>query len=260
MNGDTHCRRRIARGRSGFTLIELLVVVAILALLVSILLPSLQSAMSAARRMQCMSNLKWVGQAGMGQYAAEFNEEIMYNYITRTGSHGTAKDPEIDKLCPVVVLYPWSSSWACVLMRYIPIEKRWGYGNGNFGNVWACPEVQLQNPNRYGAGYASTYGYNSSSAGNWYAPTYSWGGQPGMVKMSEVTCALGDAVIAMDGYWDGQPTFGDWPYKDAHLDPAGNLPSHALHAGYANILYLDYHVQSQHQDGVAPGTTSWRPK
>ncbi len=63
------------RVRRGFTLIELLVVVAIIALLIAILLPSLSKAKRNAQKAACMANLKAMGQE-FGIYAAQFNDVL----------------------------------------------------------------------------------------------------------------------------------------------------------------------------------------
>ncbi len=62
--------------RRAFTLIELLVVVAIIALLISILLPSLQGAREQGKRALCLSNMKQIGQASQS-YAVDDPRELL---------------------------------------------------------------------------------------------------------------------------------------------------------------------------------------
>jgi len=73
--------RKMISGRRGFTLIELLVVVAIIALLMAILLPSLGRARARAQSTVCLSNLRQCGMA-TSMYEYDYNNNFPYPVST----------------------------------------------------------------------------------------------------------------------------------------------------------------------------------
>ncbi len=82
--------------REGFTLIELLVVIAIIAMLIALLLPAIQQAREAARRMQCQNNLKQIGLA-MHNYNATFSCFPRGNFNTQFWTAQAMLLPYMDK-------------------------------------------------------------------------------------------------------------------------------------------------------------------
>jgi len=130
---------RRSRNRSGFTLIELLVVIAIIGVLIALLLPAVQAAREAARRAQCVNNLKQVALAA-------------HNYMGAIGSLPQGVTFQVDKNAPGGSLWSSGSLFVplCQFMEQVQVYNAMNfsvnmYNNENFtisgvgiSSLW-CP-------------------------------------------------------------------------------------------------------------------------
>jgi prepilin-type N-terminal cleavage/methylation domain-containing protein/prepilin-type processing-associated H-X9-DG protein len=127
----SNCRRW-----SGFTLVELLVVIAIIGILVALLLPAVQAAREAARRMQCSNNLKQLGLA-LHNYESTFKKLppgwIASEGLMHTGAAtGTGTDG-------------WGSwGWPAFLLKFIEqsnVSDTLNVGNTDMRNALDTPAL-----------------------------------------------------------------------------------------------------------------------
>lgn len=138
------------RCKAGFTMVELLVVIAIIGSLVALLLPAVQAAREAARRVQCMSNLKQIGLA-LHNYHDCFNSLPPGNVTVAAGiCHG---DELVGKDYPSTDGPNWMLSiLACLEQRPLYSQYQFNEFNESFQNipvvqsyvdVYVCPSDAL---------------------------------------------------------------------------------------------------------------------
>ncbi|MEW4565485.1 DUF1559 domain-containing protein [Bremerella sp. JC770] len=255
--------------RNGFTLVELLVVIAIIGVLIALLLPAVQQAREAARRMSCTNNLKQLGLA-------------LHNY------HDT------HLVFPPAGFAVNRMGWTSVMLPFLdqgPLHDRFVYKAGGYGdpasgkihlgrnrmNIYLCPsssQEESKNTDDLERGYTLHYlgiagpkGENPESGEDYeiMVPTEDGGGQAmqGIMQMDsnhrlrDVTDGTSSTFAFGEQSWNERSNFRSWTRGGTTLnriilDDAGNV-ANGINTAYDSsgaTGWNDTSFGSQHPGGA----------
>ena len=274
----SHNPRPWAAGRNpmAFTLIELLVVVAIIALLVSILLPNLARARQAGRRTVCASNLKQISvyfviydsdHGVLPSYNLGFPWNDGHYWVNQLVYSGAAPWPQTSS-GPIVRAY---SNWGPP-GKIDPTGNTWQARGTVTTGVWRCPTLRDPDPPRFfwvkGAGYGVNRSHLIKGGNNYYTDPPNYVGLHRLRRSSEVwlvgdtqvnhtTCPPGNEYHQRSDDWVHCPV-GPWPCNPwiftsvAHGEPGARHFRNGWdeYSGLCNVAFADTHVEDRRYEAL----------
>ncbi len=133
INSCRFSRCRLLKIGAGFTLVELLVVIAIIGILVALLLPAVQAAREAARRIQCDNNLKQISLGFLG-HVSKFER-----FPSNGWGYFWAPDPDLGSN------FRQPGGWPYNLLPYLEQQSLHDLGAGQSASVKATAIGQREN-------------------------------------------------------------------------------------------------------------------
>jgi prepilin-type N-terminal cleavage/methylation domain-containing protein len=198
-----------SRTQSGFTLVELLVVIAIIGVMVGLLLPAVQAAREAARRMSCGNNMKQLG-LGLHNYHAAYNQLPTQAGGTFVKNENASTEHNRRQLSFLIGTLPFVEQQAL----WEQISNPYAYRAD--GVTLRTPAFQAMGPNVFDADYRPWI----TEVSTFRCPSDPGTSPPGLGR-TNYACCTGDGVQQQQlGIWQFTGTPASWNQNSPFLEQA----------------------------------------